>query len=64
MADDTRFMNEPNTQLLDPWASHIICVSPNHIKLHISIAVPLFRIIHINIQVFWNDTSLPETVQQ
>jgi hypothetical protein len=62
--DSTSLMNDPNVQLHVPWVSQIPCMLTNHTKLQASIPLPLFRIISINIQVFWNDTCLPETVQQ
>ena len=57
-------MNDPNLQLHVPWVSHIPHVLANHTKLQASIPLPLFRIMPINIQVFWDDTCLPETVHE
>ena len=62
--DSTRLMNDPNIQLHVPWVSQIPGALANHIKLQASIPLPLFRIIPISIQVFWDDTCLPEIVHQ
>jgi len=43
--------------------SQIPRVLANRTKLQASIPLPLFRIIPINIQVFWDDTCLPKIVQ-
>jgi hypothetical protein len=62
--DSTRLMNDPNIQLHVPWVSQNPRVLANHTKLQASLPLPLFRIILINIQVFWDDTCLSETIHQ